>query len=131
MYAVCIFAFILLILTFGMDHSIWMPTYDYLQLIMALILVNINFPPDLMYSIYRTFASCLSFLPNFFVNSFSQAFYDPLKINNNIYSTMQDSSFLRVMGHLYFILIVLCIVFLIMFILSKKSPNKELKKWCK
>lgn len=44
---------------------------------------------------------------------------------------MQDSSFLRVMGHLYFILIVLCIVFLILFILSKKSPNKELKKWCK
>lgn len=114
-----------------MDHSIWMPFYDYLQLIMALILVNVNFPPNLVYSIFKAFGSALNFLPNFFAKSYTKAAYNKTLLNNNIYSVMQDSSFLRVLGHLYFILMMLGIVMAIIFILSKKCFNKTLKKWCK
>jgi hypothetical protein len=131
LYAICMIAFVLLIFTFSADHSIWMPTYDFLQLVMALIFVNNNYPPDLLYSIWKIFASALAFLPNFFTNSFSRATFNPEMINNNIYSVMQDSSFLRVMGHLYFVLIIVCALLTLVFIFSKKSPNKDLKKWCK
>jgi Na+-translocating ferredoxin:NAD+ oxidoreductase RnfA subunit len=124
LYALCIYAFLLLIATFGMEHSIWMPMYDFLQLVMALILINVNYPPDLLYSIFKVFASALTFLPNIFTSLFSQASYNATFINNNIYSVMQDSSFLRVMGHLYFILIILAVVLLVIFIFTKKSPSK-------
>lgn len=130
-YAVCILAFILLLFTFGLDHSIWMPMYDYLQLIMALILVNVNYPPDLLASVFKTFASTFSFLPNFFAKSFSPVVFNKSYINNNIYSVILDSSFLRVLGHLYFILLMLGIVMAVIFILSKKCFYKPLKKWCK
>jgi hypothetical protein len=42
-----------------------MPAYDFLQLAMALIFINCNYPPDLLYSIFKLFASALTFLPNF------------------------------------------------------------------
>lgn len=107
-----------------MQHSIWMPMYDYLQLIMALIFINVNFPPNLLFTIIKSFSSTFNFLPNFFTNMFSKAFYNKDYISNNIYSAMEDSSFLRVMGPLYFIIILIGVALAIIFILRKKSPNK-------
>lgn len=124
LFAIAIIGFLLLIFSFGMEHSIWMPFYDYLQLIMALLFININYPPDVLYSVFKLFASALTFLPNLVSRSFSKASYNPELISNNIYATIQDSAFLRVMGHLYFVLICLVIVLAIIFILSKKNPNK-------
>ena len=66
-----------------------------------------------------------------FKTSFSKAFFDIKYINNNIFSIMVDSSFLRVMGPLYFILIILGSVLLTIFVLSKKAPSKGIKKWAK
>lgn len=131
LFAIAIIGFLLLIFSFGMEHSIWMPFYDYLQLIMALLFININYPPDVLFSVFKLFASALTFLPNLVSRSFSKAPYNPELISNNIYATIQDSAFLRVMGHLYFVLICLVIVLAIIFILSKKNPNKQFKKWCK
>lgn len=98
--------------------------YDYLQLIMALIFINVNFPPNLLYTIIKSFTSSLNFLPNFFTSMFSKAFYDKKQISNNMYSAMQDSSFLRVLGPIYFILIMIGIALAVIFVLRKKSPNK-------
>jgi len=71
-----ILSFILLVLTFWTDHSIWMPMYDFMQMMMVLIFVNITFPPDLLYSINGLFGAAFNFLPNFFTNYFKQATYN-------------------------------------------------------
>lgn len=131
LYAVAIYSFILLLFTFGTEHSIWMPIYDFMQIIMLFIFININYPPNLLYSVQKLFASAFTFLPNMFKTSFSKAFFDIKYINNNIFSIMVDSSFLRVMGPLYFILIILGSVLLTIFVLSKKAPSKGIKKWAK
>jgi hypothetical protein len=55
---------------------------------------------------------------------FSRAFYDKKYISNNIYTAIEDSSFLRVLGPLYFILILIGVALAGIFILRKKSPNK-------
>lgn len=75
-YALGIISFLLLIITFGQQHSIWMPMYDFMQLVMALILININYPPNLMYSIFSSFTSALTFLPNFFTSKYTTAAYN-------------------------------------------------------
>lgn len=124
-------AFILLLFTFGAQHSIWMPMYDFMQLIMALILVNTTYPPNLLYSIRSSMASALTFLPNFFTSVFVRAFFDEKTNNNNIYSLMEDGAFLRVMGHLYFILLMLVIFIIVVLVLTKKAPSKDIKKWAK
>lgn len=126
-----IVAFILLLLTFWTDHSIWMPMYDFMQLMMVMIFVNVGYPPNLMYSLKQSFAAVFAFLPNFFTSYFSQAVYDPKKLNNNIYSVMQDSAFLRVMGHLYLLLALFLASVALIWAMSKKLPHKEGKKWAK
>lgn len=120
-----------LVLTFSKEHSIWMPAFDYFQLVMVLIFVNCNFPPDMVQTIFSTFTAAFTFLPNFFTSSFSQPVFNSQLINNNIYSVMEDAAFLRVMGHLYFILVVLVALLTLIFIFSKKFPQKQFKKWCK
>lgn len=44
---------------------------------------------------------------------------------------MQDASFLRVLGPIYFIVLFLVVVLITIGVLSKKAPNKEVKKWAK
>lgn len=105
--------------------------YDLMQLFMMLIFVNSNYPPNLLYCIYKSFGSALTFIPNMFSKAFGQAAYNSSLINNNIYSIMQDASFLRIFGHLYTILIVLVVYLVVILVLSKKSPTKEVKKWAK
>lgn len=131
LYAVVMFSFILLLFTFGAHQSIWMPMYDFLQLCMAIILVNVSFPPNLLYSVKSLFGSAFTFIPNFFASSFSQAAFTKEANNNNIYSVMQDGAFLRVFGHLYTVLIVFLVVLLIIYLIGKKSSNKDIKKWAK
>jgi hypothetical protein len=126
-----VLAFVLLFFTFGTQQSIWMPMYDFMQGVMVLVLVNATFPPNLLYSIRASFASALTFLPNFFDSSFTTAAFSKKSSNNNIYSLMQDGAFLRVLGCLYFVLLMLVIFLLFALLLSKKSPNKEIKKWSK
>jgi hypothetical protein len=70
LYFVAIFAFILLLFTFGTQQSIWMPMFDFMQLCMAIILINVSFPPNLLYSVKSCFVSAFKFLPNFFSSSF-------------------------------------------------------------
>lgn len=85
---VAIFAFILLLFTFGTHQSIWMPIYDFMQLIMTCVLINVTYPPNLLYSVRSSFASAFTFLPSFFTASFQKAFFDSKVSNNNIYSLM-------------------------------------------
>ena len=124
-------AFILLLLTFGAQHSIWMPMYDFMQWVMCLVLVNITYPPNLLYSLRSSLASALTFLPNFFASAFNKASYSSNYSNNNVYSLMEDAAFLRVMGHLYFLLLMIVLFIIIVLILTKKAPSKEIKKGAK
>ena len=130
-YAVVISAFILLLFTFGTHQSIWMPMYDFMQLCMSIILVNVTFPPNLLYSVKSLFGSAFTFLPNFFASAFSQAAFTKEANNNNIYSIMQDGAFLRVFGNLYTVFVAFVIILLIIYLIGKKSPNKDIKKWAK
>jgi len=124
-------AFILLIFSFGTHQSIWMPMFDFMQLCMSIIFVNVTFPPNLLYTVRSCFVSAFTFLPNFFASSFSQAAFSKDSNNNNIYSLMQDGAFLRVLGSLYTILIAFLIILLVIYLIGKKSPNKDIKKWAK
>ena len=60
--------------------------YDYMQLTMVLILVNVTFPPNLLYSIQRLMGAAFTFLPNMFKAAYSHAIYNEKYLNNNIYS---------------------------------------------
>jgi len=130
-YAVAIFAFILLLFTFGTHQSIWMPMYDFMQLCMTIILVNVTFPPNMLYTVKSCFASAFTFLPNFFSSAFVQAAFTKEANNNNIYSIMQDGAFLRVFGYLYTVLVVFLVLLLIIFLIGKRTANKDIKKWAK
>jgi uncharacterized membrane protein required for colicin V production len=44
---------------------------------------------------------------------------------------MQDGAFLRVFGYLYTILVAFLILLLIIYLIGKKSHNKDVKKWAK
>lgn len=107
-----------------------MPIFDFMQLLFALFFININFSPDLMYSLGAFQNAGLTFLPNFFAKSMPNAVYDS-SLNNNIYSILRDFTFLRTMGYLYSFFLVLGIVLITIFVLSKKCWNKDLKKWAK
>jgi len=98
---------------------------------MSIIFVNVTFPPNLLYTVRSCFVSAFTFLPNFFASSFSQAAFSKDSNNNNIYSLMQDGAFLRVLGSLYTILIAFLIILLVIYLIGKKSPNKDIKKWAK
>lgn len=52
-------------------------------------------------------------------------------MNSSIYSVLKDLTFLRTMGHLYFILVVLAVFVLMTLLFSKKFFNKKVKVWCK
>ncbi len=121
----------MLLLTFGSHQSIWMPMYDFMQLVVCCAFINVTYPPNLLYSIKSSLISAFTFLPNFFGNSFTKAMYDKDYNNNNIYSLMQDAAFLRVLGSLYFIVVMLIVILIFIGILSKRSPTKEIKKWAK
>ena len=52
-------------------------------------------------------------------------------MNPSVYSVIKDFVFLRNMGQLYFIFLVMVLFLLITFGISKKFFNKPVKSWCK
>lgn len=105
--------------------------FDYMQIMMAVFLLNVVLPPTPMYALGAFRYALFSFLPNFFTDSLPTPQYNPKIINSSVYSILKDFIFLRSMGHLYFILVVLVIFLLIVFGFSKKFFNKSVKSWCK
>lgn len=105
--------------------------FDFMQFVFCLILVNVTFPPNLLYSIRSSMVSVFTFLPNYFSSVYKDASFEKGSNTNNIYSLMQDGSFLRVLGPFYFIMTMLVIFILVVLIFSKKAPNKDTKRWSK
>ena len=66
-----------------------------------------------------------------FAPAYTHAVYDDKYRNNNIYSLMKDASFLRTLGLLYTIALLIGVVLLITGIFTKKAPTKGVKKWAK
>lgn len=122
---------LLLLFTFWTDYSVWAPMFDYMQIMMAVFLVNVILPPTPMYALGTFRYALFSFLPNFFVDSLPAAKFNAKLMNSSVYSILEDFLYLRNMGHMYFILIVLAALFLIVFGMSKKFFNKTIKGWCK
>jgi hypothetical protein len=52
-------------------------------------------------------------------------------MNSSVYSIIGDFTFLRTMGQLYFILLIIGIVILNSFVMSRKFFWKPIKKWAK
>jgi len=63
----------LLLLTFWTDYSVWSPTFDYMQLIMTVFLVNVTLPPSPVYALGAFNYALFTFLPNFFTNELPAA----------------------------------------------------------
>lgn len=124
-------AMILLVFTFWADYNVWAPMFDYMQLMMAVFLINVILPPTPVYALGCFQYALFSFIPNLFTQSLPAAEYDPNVMNSNVYSIIQDFAFLRNMGQIYVILIALVIFLLISFGFSKKFFNKSVKSWCK
>lgn len=124
-------AMFLLLFTFWTDYSVWSPIFDCMQLIMAVFLINVTLPPTPVYALGVFRYSLFAFLPNFFTSKLPAPEYNPNVMNSSVYSIIKDFLFLRNMGQIYFILIVLAVFLLISFGLSKKFFNKSVKNWCK
>jgi hypothetical protein len=105
--------------------------FDYMQILMAMFLINVNLPPTAMYTLATFKLALFSFLPNFFTSVMPIPFYDENVMNNSAYSIMKSFSFLFNMGQIYFILIVTLALLLLTFGFSKKFFNKKVKAWCK
>lgn len=104
---------------------------DFMQILFAIFLVNVVLPPTTSYALGTFKLACFTFLPNFFTNILPEAIYDAKIMNNNVYSIIKDFEFLRTMGQLYFVVIVLTGVLLMTFGFSKKFFTKKVKSWCK
>lgn len=131
---IVIFVSILLFMTFWTEHSLWMPIFDYMQMVFVLFFVNIILPPNPTYVLSTFRYSFLSWLPNFFSSAMPRARINA-GINDSILSILGDLIFLRTMGFIYVIMVILIVVLIVIFIFSKKMPefmkNYGLKKWAK
>lgn len=122
---------LLLIGTFWTNYGVWAPMFDYMHIMMAVFLINVNLPPTPMYALGVFKYSLFTFLPNFFTSLFPTPFFDPKIMNNSAFSMLKDFSFLRNMGQLYFLLVILICFLLVVFGMSKKFFNKKIKTWAK
>lgn len=127
---VAIVVVILLALTFCTNQSIWMPVIDFFHLLFALLFVNMVMPPTPAYAISKAKILILSFLPNMFDNSLPKSQYDKT-ISSMIFTFFGDMIFVRTMGFLYTILLVMVVVFVVMLLLWKKGKWKNIKAFCK
>lgn len=80
-----IVVFILLVLTFFTNQSIWMPVIDLFHLLFALLFINMVLPPTPAYAISKAKILILSFLPNMFTNALPKAQYDK-SVSSMIYT---------------------------------------------
>lgn len=107
-----------------------MPIVDYFHMLFALLFVTISIPPNPVYALSKAKLLILSFLPNMFTGSFSKAQYDK-SISSTLYTFFGDMVFLRTMGFLYTIVLVVAIVSAAMALLWKKGKWKTAKEFCK
>lgn len=127
---VCIVALVLLFLTFYTNQSIWMPVVDYFHLLFALLFVSMTMPPNPIYALSKAKILILSWLPNMFAGAFSKAQYDK-SMTSTLYTFFGDMVFLRTMGFLYTVLLVIMVVVAVMALLWKKGKWKTIKAFCK
>ena len=121
----------MLLITFWTDYGVWAPMFDYMQTMTAVFLINLILPPTPMYALGAFKHALFSFLPNFFSNELPVAQFNAKIMNSSVYSVLRDFVFLRNMGQMYLILIVLIVFLLAVFFMSKKFFNKAVKSWCK
>jgi hypothetical protein len=107
-----------------------MPIVDLFQMIFALLFITISMPPNPVYTISKAKLLILSFLPNMFTDAYSKAQYDKT-ITSTLFTFFGDLSFLRTMGFLYTIILVMLVVFAVMAVLWKKGKWKNAKEFCK
>jgi hypothetical protein len=122
---------ILLFISFWGAYNIWSIMFDFLQITFVISLISIDLPPTPMYAFKVLKNSLFTFLPNFFTSSLPFSFYDKDTMNNTYYSIMKNFVFLRNMGQIYFIIIILASLLAVTYLISKKFLNKKIKKWCK
>ena len=79
---------LLLAFTFWTDYSVWGPMFDYMQIMMAVFLLNVILPPTPMYAIGTFRFALFSFLPNFFTDLLPTAQYNSKTMNSSIYSVL-------------------------------------------
>lgn len=127
---VAIVTLILLILTFYADHSIWMPIIDFHHMLVVLLFIDMSIPPNPAFILSKSKILILSFLPNMFSSTLPTAQYDT-SITNTLFSYFGDMIFLRTMGFLYTIVLIMLVVFGVMVILWKKGKWKNVKQYCK
>jgi hypothetical protein len=127
---VAIVTLILLVLTFYADHSIWMPIIDFHHMLVVLLFIDISIPPNPAFILSKSKILILSFLPNMFSSALPTAQYDT-SITNTLFSYFGDMIFLRTMGFLYTIVLIMLVVFGVMTILWKKGKWKNVKQYCK
>ncbi len=107
-----------------------MPVIDFFHMLFALLFVTISLPPNPVYALSKTKMLILSFLPNMFSNAYSKAQYEKT-ITSTMFTFFGDLSFLRTMGFLYTIVIVILVASAVMAILWKKGKWKNVKQYCK
>ena len=128
---VVVLSMIGLLMSFWTLPSIWFPMFDFMQVLFAVFLLNVSLPPTAMLALAEFKNSMFTFLPNFFSSSLPTVFYDKNVLNNSAYSIVRDFVFLRTMGHLYFILIVLGVLLGVTYLIGKKFFYKKVKKWAR
>lgn len=113
--------FALLFFTFWAEHRMWTPIIDLFQMMFILLFVNVSMPPSLYYSLATFKNSLFTFLPNMFSSAMPYASFNS-GINNAIYSSLKDTLFLRHIGYIFTLLLIIIPILLLIFILSKKMP---------
>ena len=63
---VAIICVILLVFTFYIDQSIWIPIVDFYHMLFVLLFIDISIPPNPAYVLSKSKFLILSFLPNMF-----------------------------------------------------------------
>ena len=106
-----------------------MPVFDFYQLLFCLLFVNLVLPPNAGYSLAQFRITAFTFLPNMFSNSLSTPLYSST-FGNTIYNFFGDMVFVRNMGYLYTILLVLVVFMLILLLIWKKKIGNA-KPWAK
>lgn len=115
-----IVVFLLFLFVFGTNQSIWMPALDFYQLLFCLLFVNVVLPPNAAYALAQFRITAFTFIPNMFSSALDALVYNS-KFGNTIFTFFGDMVFLRTMGYLYTVLLVLVVVILLCLLFWKKK----------
>lgn len=120
-------------MTFSTKQSIWMPIIDFYHMLFALLFVNMTLPPNPTYALSKFKLISLNFLPNVFESSLIAPVFDKKSTSNTLYTIFGDMIFVRTLGHLFLMVLILIFIMVVMLIIWKKGPErfKSAKKFCK